>query len=76
MVITIGREYGSGGHETGRLLAKRLNLEFYDKVRLIEKTKEDVYKRQVLIYLGCSAESFIFSLRWRMWTIIVLLLLL
>ncbi|MDF2685269.1 MAG: cytidylate kinase [Clostridia bacterium] len=30
-VITIGRQYGSGGRETGKLLAKRLNIDFYDK---------------------------------------------
>ena len=30
MVITIARESGSGGHEIGQLLAKRLNLKFYD----------------------------------------------
>ncbi|MEG2916033.1 MAG: cytidylate kinase-like family protein [Oscillospiraceae bacterium] len=30
-IITIGREYGSGGHEVGIRLAKRLNIPFYDK---------------------------------------------
>lgn len=30
-VITIGREFGSGGRELGRLLAKELNCEYYDK---------------------------------------------
>ena len=30
-VITIGREYGSGGHEIGARLAKRLGIPFYDK---------------------------------------------
>ena len=31
MIITIGRQLGSGGLEIGRLLAERLNLAFYDK---------------------------------------------
>lgn len=31
IIITIGREYGSGGHEIGRKLAERLNLHFYDR---------------------------------------------
>lgn len=35
MIITIGREYGSGGHEIGEKLAKRLGIGFYDK-NLIE----------------------------------------
>ena len=31
LVITIGREFGSGGHEVGARLAKRLGIDFYDK---------------------------------------------
>lgn len=30
-IITIGREFGSGGHEIGSRLAKRLGMKFYDK---------------------------------------------
>lgn len=30
-VITISREYGSGGHQIGELLAKELDITFYDK---------------------------------------------
>lgn len=29
-VITISREYGSGGHEIGELVAKKLGFAFYD----------------------------------------------
>ena len=31
VVITIGRQYGSGGADTGRRLAEELGLGFYDK---------------------------------------------
>lgn len=31
LVITISREYGSGGHRIGELLAKHLDMKFYDK---------------------------------------------
>ena len=31
IIITIAREYGSGGRYVGKLLAKMLNLKFYDK---------------------------------------------
>lgn len=31
IVITIGREYGSGGHEVGSRLAEALGVPFYDK---------------------------------------------
>ena len=35
MIITIGREYGSGGHEIGEKLAKELGINFYDN-KLVE----------------------------------------
>ena len=31
LIITIGREYGSGGREIGHALAKRLGIAYYDK---------------------------------------------
>ncbi len=36
IVITIGREYGSGGRYIGELVAKELNIPFYDKELLKE----------------------------------------
>ena len=39
MIITIGRQLGSGGLEIGRLLAERMNLPFYDKELLIEAAR-------------------------------------
>ena len=31
MIITIGRQFGSGGSEIGRKLAERMNIPYYDK---------------------------------------------
>ena len=39
MIITIGRQLGSGGLEIGRLLAERLNSAFYDKELLTEAAR-------------------------------------
>lgn len=39
-VITIGRQFGSGGRELGKLLAKKLNIPFYDK-ELLYKAAAD-----------------------------------
>ena len=39
LVITISREFGSGGHKIGELLAKELNIPFYDK-KIIDKAAE------------------------------------
>jgi len=38
-VITISREYGSGGHEIGKYIAKELGVAFYDK-ELIDLTSQ------------------------------------
>ena len=39
-IITIGRQYGSGGHEIGEKLAKELGIKFYDKELLDRAAKE------------------------------------
>ena len=36
IIISIGREYGSGGHEVGRKLAEKLGVEFFDRNLLDE----------------------------------------
>lgn len=38
-VITISRQFGSGGHEIGEMVAKRLDIPFFDK-KLIEIASE------------------------------------
>lgn len=48
-IITIGRQYGSGGREIGELLAKKLNIKFYDNELISLVAKEsgmdpDVFK--------------------------------
>ena len=40
LIITIGRQYGSGGKEIGKKLAKRLAIPFYGKEEL-NKVIED-----------------------------------
>ena len=40
IIITISREYGSGGREIGEKLAKRLGIEFYDSELLTLLAKE------------------------------------
>ena len=38
-VITIGRQFGSGGREIGRLVAQMLKIDYYDKELLTEAAK-------------------------------------
>ena len=40
MVITIGRQYGSGGRVVGKKLAERLEIPYYDKELLSEAAKD------------------------------------
>lgn len=39
-VITIGRQYGSGGREVGKKLAEKLNIKYYDKELLAIAAKK------------------------------------
>lgn len=65
-VITIGRAYGSGGHEIGSRLAQKLGISFYDKKLLelaAEKTGycEDFIKHNDEKTPGILARSMTFS---------------
>lgn len=46
-VITIGRQYGSGGREIGRLVADALGIKYYDKELLTESSKVSGVKPEV-----------------------------
>jgi len=47
-VITIGRQFGSGGHEIGEKLAKKLNIPFYDRELLTRAAKESGFCEEML----------------------------
>ena len=47
-IITIGRQFGSGGHEVGRRLAAELGLKLYDKELLKMAAEESNICEQVL----------------------------
>ncbi len=69
-VITIGREFGSGGRELGRRLAKELGVEYYDKEILTAIAKHtslsEEYVQQVVerqphqLYPITTGRSFIY----------------
>lgn len=45
-IITIGREFGSGGRELGHKLAKELKIAYYDKQILSEIVKKTEFSRE------------------------------
>ena len=46
-VITISRQYGSGGHEVGERLAKELNVPFFDKALIAMAAKQSGVSEEV-----------------------------
>ena len=54
IIITIGREYGSGGHYVGELLAKKLGVNFYDKNIISLVSKESGLSKN---YIASNEES-------------------
>lgn len=62
-IITIGRQYGSGGHELGRKLAARLGVPFYDRELLTEAaTRSDLTKEMIESLDEQPTSSFLYSL--------------
>lgn len=45
-IITIGREFGSGGRELGRRLAEELGFDYYDKEIITEIAKKTSFSEQ------------------------------
>ncbi|MBR3494098.1 MAG: cytidylate kinase-like family protein [Clostridia bacterium] len=63
MVITIGRQYGSGGRVVGRKLAERLEIPYYDKELLAEAAKESGIGQELFEdHDEKPTRSFLFSL--------------
>lgn len=47
-IITIGRQYGSGGRYIASMLAERMEIPYYDKELLAEASKDSGISQQVL----------------------------
>lgn len=62
-VVAISRQYGSGGHEIGRKLAKKLDISFYDKELLTKIAKDSGMSEDLINYYDeMPSKSFLFSL--------------
>lgn len=59
-VITISREYGSGGRLIGQALAERLGIDFYDKEIINMLMEESGFTRETVEEAG--EENIQFSL--------------
>ncbi|MBE5944218.1 MAG: cytidylate kinase-like family protein [Lachnospiraceae bacterium] len=62
-IITIGRQFGSNGHEIGQRLAEKLGIPFYDKEILNETAKNSGLSENILKSLDEKpTKSFLYSL--------------
>jgi cytidylate kinase len=50
IIITIGREFGSGGHDIARGLSEELDIQLYDKELIREAAKKFNFDENVLAY--------------------------
>ena len=48
MIITVGRQHGSNGHDIARLLARELNMKCYDKEIVDEAAKHSDFSRDLI----------------------------
>ncbi|MDT3389142.1 MAG: cytidylate kinase-like family protein [bacterium] len=58
-VITIGRQFGSGGHEVGSRLAKKMGIPFYDKEILRLTAKNSRFAESYLEKMDEQKPSFL-----------------
>lgn len=56
-VITIARQYGSGGHEVGEKLALKLGVPFFDKALIAMAAKQSGYSEEVFAHADEKASS-------------------
>jgi len=62
-IITIGRQFGSGGREIGEALAKKLNIPYYDKELISLAAKESGMDAEVFNHVDERAtNSLLYSL--------------
>lgn len=62
-IITIGRQYGTGGREIGKKLADKLGIPFYDRELITRAAKKSGFSEELFEQLDRRAtNSFLYSL--------------
>ena len=62
MVITVGRQYGSGGREIGTALANRLGIAYYDDLLLKKAAEESGLCEELFRSFDERPKSFLYSI--------------
>lgn len=62
-IITIGRQYGTGGREIGKKLAEKLDIPYYDRELIARAAKKSGFSEELFDQLDKRAtNSFLYSL--------------
>lgn len=62
-IITIGREYGSGGHAIGEILSKKFNVPLFDRELIVRAAKESgICEDMILKHEERPTSSFLYNL--------------
>ena len=69
-IITIGRQYGSGGHQIGKILSDEYGIGYYDKELLDRAAKESGIGKE-LFENQDESQLAVFSTHW-LWILILL----
>ena len=64
MVITVGRQYGSGGREIGTALANKLGIVYYDDLLLKKAAEESGLCEERSTASTSAPRAFFIPLRW------------
>lgn len=62
MVITVGRQYGSGGREIGTALANKLGIVYYDDLLLKKAAEESGLCEELFHSFDERPKSFLYSI--------------
>lgn len=63
-LIVVGRQFGSGGRQIGRMLARELGVKYYDKTLMSEAAKRLGYSAELFERADEKRPSFLRSLLW------------
>ena len=61
VIITIGREYGSGGHVIAQDIAKRFNVPYYNRNLIEEVAKQNNFDTDIIKDYDESPRKYLFS---------------
>jgi cytidylate kinase len=63
IIVTVGRQHGSGGHHIAKMIADQLNIAFYDREIVDKITEQTGYHPDIVSKMDEKPINFLFSRR-------------